>query len=161
MAVEIERKFLVDPAAWAAYPKEAPHYLRQGYLFKDLVKTARVRVTDDTGYITIKGKTIGISRAEYEFEIPRAEAEELLSRFCETVVAKQRYIIPFEEKIWEVDVFLGDNAGLIVAEIELVEEEEPFALPPFISEEVTGIKKYYNSQLAVNPYKGWTASSEK
>lgn len=155
MAVEIERKFLVDAEAWAAHPKEAPHYLRQGYLFKDLIKTARVRVWDETGYLTIKGKTIGISRAEYEFEIPKAEAEELLTRFCETVVSKQRYIVPYEGKLWEVDVFLADNEGLIVAELELTEENESFSLPPFITQEVTGDRKYYNSQLALNPYKNW------
>lgn len=155
MAVEIERKFLVDPAAWEAFPKDKPHYLRQGYLFKDLVKTARVRVSDETGYLTIKGKTVGISRAEYEFEIPKEEAEELMTRFCETVVSKHRYIIPYEGKIWEVDVFLGENEGLVVAEIELIEEKEAFELPPFITQEVTGVRKYYNSQLAASPYKYW------
>ncbi|RYY38547.1 MAG: CYTH domain-containing protein [Chitinophagaceae bacterium] len=155
MAVEIERKFLVDKSAWESYPKDKPHYLRQGYLFKDLIKTARVRVSDETGYLTIKGKTIGISRAEYEFEIPREEAEELLTQFCETVIMKHRFIIPFAEKLWEVDVFLGDNEGLIVAEIELVDEGETFTLPPFITTEVTGTRKYYNSQLAANPYKYW------
>ncbi|TCJ19294.1 CYTH domain-containing protein [Flaviaesturariibacter flavus] len=155
MAMEIERKFLVKKDVWENWEKEPPHYLRQGYLFKDLVKTARVRVSDDTGYMTVKGKTIGISRAEYEFEIPKQDAEDLLSAFCDTVVTKQRYIVPFEGKIWEVDVFLEQNEGLLVAEIELTEETETFTLPPFIDVEVTGDKKYYNSQLAVKPYKEW------
>ncbi|RYY65571.1 MAG: CYTH domain-containing protein [Chitinophagaceae bacterium] len=155
MAMEIERKFLVNKELWDKWPKEAPHYLRQGYLFKDLIKTARVRVSDETGYLTIKGRTVGISRAEYEFEIPKDEAEELLTRFCETVVSKYRHIIPYEGKLWEVDVFLADNEGLVVAEIELIEEDEQFVKPPFIGKEVTGERKYYNSQLAANPFKNW------
>lgn len=155
MAIEIERKFLVDPETWAAQPKDTPRFLRQGYLFKDLYKTARVRISDDTGYLTIKGKTTGISRAEHEFEIPRADAEELLTQYCDTVITKHRYLIPWAGKTWEVDVFLGENEGLIVAEIELTEEGETFALPPFIRDEVTSDSRYANSQLASNPYKKW------
>jgi len=155
MAVEIERKFLVKQEEWAAWPKEAPRHLRQGYLFKDTLKTVRVRVSDDAGYLTIKGKVVGISRAEFEFPIPKEEAEELLIRFCEVVVIKHRYLVPFEGKTWEVDVFLGDNEGLLVAELELSEEQETFSLPPFIDREVTGEKRYYNAQLAQNPFRNW------
>jgi adenylate cyclase len=155
MAIEIERKFLVDANAWASWPKEQPHYLQQGYLFKDLYKTCRIRVSDGIGYITIKGKTVGISRAEHEFEIPREEAAELLKLYCDTVVTKHRYLVPFEGKLWEVDVFLEENEGLLIAEIELTEENESFTKPAFITQEVTGDKKYYNAQLAINPYKMW------
>ncbi|GAA4329169.1 CYTH domain-containing protein [Flaviaesturariibacter amylovorans] len=155
MPLEIERKFLVKKDEWAAWPKEAPHYLQQGYLTKDLIKTVRVRVSDETGYLTIKGKVQGISRDEFEFEIPRPEALELLHKFCDTVVSKNRFIIPYEGKLWEVDEFLEKNDGLIVAEIELSAEDETFALPPFIDREVTGEKKYYNGQLSRVPYSEW------
>ena len=124
-------------------------------MFSDSNKTIRVRQTNDKGYITIKGSVIGLSRPEFEYEIPKADAEELLNQFSVSELIKVRYKILFKNKIWEVDEFLGDNLGLIVAEIELKHENEQFEMPDWIANEVTGIKKYYNSILAIFPFSKW------
>ncbi|MBK0404190.1 CYTH domain-containing protein [Adhaeribacter sp. BT258] len=155
MPVEIERKFLVDKTLWQKLEKPEANFFRQGYLHTDPEKTIRVRVTNTSGYITIKGATTGASRLEYEYEIPKTEATELLDQFAETSLIKNRYILIFEGKTWEVDEFLAENEGLLVAEIELESEDEKFEKPDWVTEEVTGQKKYYNAQLAVNPYKNW------
>ncbi|MFC5270825.1 CYTH domain-containing protein [Adhaeribacter terreus] len=155
MPVEIERKFLVDKTLWGKLEKPAGNLFRQGYLHADPEKTIRVRVTDTTGFITIKGATSGTSRLEYEYEIPKKEAEELLDNFAENGLTKFRYFMPFQGKTWEVDEFLAENEGLMIAEIELHSEDETFEKPAWIGAEVTGQKKYYNSQLSVNPYKNW------
>lgn len=155
MGVEIERKFLVDHAKWQQLAKPECMVIRQGYLLKDPEKTIRVRVKDELSYITIKGKTEGISRSEYEYQIPLNDGNELLSAFCEAVINKIRYCIVFACKLWEVDVFSGDNEGLIMAEIELNDEHEMFDLPDWITTEVTHDKRYYNSNLSVSPYKSW------
>jgi adenylate cyclase len=131
------------------------HY-RQGYILSDDIKTIRVRVTDESGYMTIKGKTKGISRLEYEYTIPVNEGVELLNNFAVSELEKVRYCINYEDKVWEVDEFLGDNQGLLVAEIELDDEAETFMLPPWITVEVTGDKKYYNSALSINPFSRWS-----
>lgn len=155
MAVEIERKFLVDHEQWRLLSKPGGKHYRQGYILSDDIKTIRVRVTNELGYITIKGKTKGISRLEYEYTIPVNEGIELLNNFAVSELEKTRYCITYEGKVWEVDEFLGDNQGLLVAEIELEDEAETFKLPPWITVEVTGDKKYYNSALSVNPFKRW------
>lgn len=155
MAKEIERKFLIDLAQWQQVIKPAGQHYRQGYLVTDPQKTIRVRLTDTTGYLTIKGISVGATRLEYEYEIPLAEAKELLDNFAISELSKIRYNITFANKLWEVDEFLGDNAGLLVAEIELQSEEEQFSLPPWVTAEVTGEEKYYNSNLTANPYKTW------
>ena len=155
MGVEIERKFLVNSQKWDKLTKPDGMQYRQGYILKEPSKTVRVRVTGDNGFITIKGKTIGASRSEYEYQIPLNEADELLKEFCEAVITKVRYCIQFANKLWEVDVFLADNEGLIIAEIELDNESEYFDLPDWITEEVTGDVKYYNSNLSTHPYKTW------
>ncbi|NHA03928.1 CYTH domain-containing protein [Mucilaginibacter sp. HC2] len=155
MGIEIERKFLVDHEQWRQLSKPAGKHYRQGYILSDDIKTIRVRVTDEHGYITIKGKTKGISRLEYEYIIPVNEGVELLNNFATSELEKTRYCINYEGKIWEVDDFLGENQGLLVAEIELEDEAEKFKLPPWITVEVTGDKKYYNSALSLNPFKGW------
>ena len=113
-------------------------------MYSDSNKTIRVRQTNDKGYITIKGSVIGLSRPEFEYEIPKAEAEELLNQFSFSELIKVRYKILFKNKVWAIDEFLGDNLGLIVAEIELKHENEQFEMPDWIANEVTGIKKYYN-----------------
>jgi len=155
MALEIERKFLVDTLKWIKSEKGPRHFYRQGYMLAQAEKTIRVRVTDESGFITIKGKTIGASRPEYEYKIPRPDAIELLDQFCSSEVSKYRYTISFGGKVWEVDEFLGDNEGLVVAELELSSEEEQFAVPDWIGEEVTGVEKYYNSNLSNRPFKQW------
>ncbi|KAA9346119.1 CYTH domain-containing protein [Adhaeribacter soli] len=155
MAVEIERKFLVNKVKWQEVIKPEGSYLRQGYLLTDPEKTIRVRVKKETGYLTIKGKNEGATRAEYEYPIPVKDAEELLDKFASACITKVRYEIPVDGKVWEVDEFSGENAGLILAEIELNAEEESFTLPDWVSEEVTHDKRYYNSQLSLLPYKDW------
>ncbi|MBP6732337.1 MAG: CYTH domain-containing protein [Chitinophagales bacterium] len=155
MPLEIERKFLVDKAKWLALDKPKPAFFRQGYLLTDPLKTIRVRQTDDAGFITIKGLSVGATREEFEYKIPKAEAGELLDKFAVAGLTKHRYKIEFKNKLWEVDEFLGDNQGLIVAEIELVSETEKFELPDWITREVTAEQKYYNSNLSVNPFKNW------
>ncbi len=155
MGVEIERKFLVNLAEWQQFEKPYGNSLRQGYMLKEPGKTVRIRITNQQSFITIKGKSKGVTRAEFEYEIPRSEAEELLTDFCEEVITKIRYDIEFAGKIWEVDVFFGDNAGLIVAEIELDSEDEEFAKPSWVGQEVTHDKRYFNSNLSVHPYTKW------
>lgn len=155
MAKEIERKFLVDLTQWAKADKPKGINYCQGYLYSDKKKSIRVRSTETAGFVTIKGKPSGITRLEYEYEIPLQEANELLENFADVVIAKLRYKVPFEGKVWEVDEFLGDNAGLVTAEIELLNEQESFKLPPWITEEVSDDERYYNANLAVNPFKNW------
>lgn len=155
MAKEIERKFLLDLAQWQQVEKRAGEHFRQGYLVTDPQKTIRVRLTDTTGYLTIKGIATGATRLEYEYEIPAEEARELLDHFAIAELSKIRYKITHQHKVWEVDEFLGANAGLYVAEIELQSEDEAFERPTWVTQEVTGEKKYYNSNLTTHPYKNW------
>lgn len=155
MGKEIERKFLIDQPNWDNLNKPEGKLLRQGYLLADKDKTIRVRATETKGFLTIKGQTIGATRLEYEYEIPVNEASELLDNFSVSELSKTRYEIEFNGKLWEVDVFAGDNEGLIVAEIELESEEETFDLPDWVGKEVTQEEKYYNSNLTVKPFKGW------
>lgn len=155
MGVEIERKFLVDHDKWENFEKTAGDFYRQGYLLTDPHKTIRVRQTSDKGFLTIKGISVGATRAEYEYEIPSEEAKELLDQFAVSELSKIRYKIAMENHIWEVDVFSGENDGLIVAEIELKNENEKFKIPDWIGQEVTGEEKYYNSNLTLLPFKKW------
>ncbi|ARS43120.1 adenylate cyclase [Sphingobacteriaceae bacterium GW460-11-11-14-LB5] len=155
MGKEIERKFLINQQKWDNLSKPAGKLFRQGYLLSDKDKTVRVRATETTGFLTIKGQTIGATRMEYEYEIPVAEATELLDNFASSELSKTRYEITVNGKVWEIDVFLGDNKGLIVAEIELESEDEIFDVPDWVSKEVTEEEKYYNSNLTVKPFKDW------
>jgi len=155
MAIEIERKFLVDLNKWKSFSKPSGDFYRQGYIVTNPEKTIRVRLTEKTAFLTIKGISEGASRAEFEYEIPTEDAQELLDSFAISNIEKRRYTLEFEHKIWEVDEFLGENEGLIVAEIELNDENEAFVKPDWIVEEVTGQKKYYNSQLSTFPFKKW------
>lgn len=155
MAIEIERKYLVNKEKWESVNKKERQFYRQGYLITDINKTIRVRYNDNQGFLTIKGNMVGISRLEYEYEIPKSDAIQLLQNFAVSILAKVRYRIEYKNKIWEVDEFLEDNLGLIIAEIELKNEEEHFEIPDWVGLEVTGNKKYYNSFLSVNPYKNW------
>jgi len=155
MGIEIERKYLLDIDRWNALPKPPGQYLRQGYLSTDPTKTIRVRVTDTNGWITIKGLSVGAARAEFEYGIPQQEATELLDMFAVAGLTKIRYKINYKGMLWEVDEFLADNLGLIVAEIELKDELQLFDIPDWISWEVTGEEKYYNSNLSIHPYNKW------
>ena len=152
---EIERKFLVagDFRTEAAGASR----IRQGFLSSAPGRTVRVRVRDDRGYITVKGPAQGLTRFEWEKEIPAEEAE-LLLRLCEPgMIDKTRWLVPAADgrHTWEVDEFHGDNAGLLVAEIELASEDDPFERPAWLGEEVTGDRRYYNSCLIRHPYKEW------
>ena len=153
MAVEIERKFLVAARDWATLG-EGECY-RQGYLARDPV-TVRIRVAGERGYLTLKGRSTGISRSEFEYGIPLEDAEALLALCTTPLIEKTRYRIPHGQHVWEVDVFDGDNAGLVVAEIELASEDEPFQRPDWLGEEVSGDYRYSNSALAVTPYRQWS-----
>lgn len=155
MPQEIERKFLVNMPLWDKLSKPEPQHFRQGYLFSSPEKTIRVRTTNSGAFITIKGKSIGASRSEFEYEIPKDEAIELLNEFSENELSKTRYNINHEGHVWEVDVFEGENLGLIVAEIELQDENENFEIPEWIGEEVTSQIKYYNSNLTKKPFTSW------
>lgn len=155
MPQEIERKFLVNHEKWNLFNKPKGLHFRQGYLLTDPNKTIRVRLTPDKGFLTIKGLSIGATRPEYEYEIPIQEAKELLDQFSISELSKIRYLIHFEGKVWEVDEFLGENSGLIVAEIELKSEDEIFKIPDWIDSEVTSEEKYYNSNLTIHPYSKW------
>ena len=155
MGQEIERKYLVDHIKWHQIDKPRGQLYRQGYLLTDPKKTIRVRQTIDKGFLTIKGLSIGSTRPEYEYEIPFDEAKELLDNFSISELSKIRYKILLDNKVWEVDEFLGNNMGLIVAEIELTSEDEKFSIPKWIDKEVTGEEKYYNSNLTINPFNKW------
>ena len=158
MAVEIERKFLVA-GEYKPFATESVH-ISQGYLNSASGRTVRVRVRGDKGYLTVKGpsKDGGLSRFEWEMEIPLADAEAMLE-LCETgVIDKTRWLIPAGDgvHIWEVDEFHGANEGLVVAEIELTSESDSFERPSWLGPEVTGDRRYYNSQLTLHPYSKWT-----
>ncbi len=155
MGLEIERKFLVIGDNWKSLAKGILY--RQGYLNLDKSRTVRVRIIDQKGILTVKGKSIGASRLEYEYDIPLSDAQEMLDQLCEKpIIEKYRYTIPFQGFFWEVDEFLGDNKGLIVAEIELKAENEVFKKPDWIGQEVTGEVEYYNSSLSQKPFKTWS-----
>jgi len=145
--MEIERKFLVNSNEWDKIKKPNPIVISQGYLSHNVDCTVRVRTKNEKGFLTVKGKNIGVSREEFEYEIPYKEALEMLSLFAEKHLIKQRFEIEFDNKTWEVDVFQGKLAPLIVAEIELCSEDEKFELPTWVGLEVSDDPQYYNSNL--------------
>lgn len=152
--LEIERKFLVKSDAWKKLGK--PVLYRQGYLTQDNSRTVRVRLAGDKGYLTIKGKTTGFSRVEFEYEIPASDAQNMLDTLAfHPLIEKTRTCVTYAGHVWEVDEFFGENAGLVMAEIELTSETELFEKPDWIGEEVTGDPRYYNSALAKCPYSSW------
>jgi len=156
MGVEIERKFLIDPARWT--PQGAGTPMRQGYLSSAKHCAVRVRIAGDDAFLTVKGVTNGVSRLEFEYAIPRADAEALLAQLCAPpLVEKTRHRQEVAGKLWEIDVFHGDNDGLIVAEIELAAEDEAFEPPDWVMAEVSDDPRYYNANLARHPFKNWRA----
>ena len=154
MAQEIERKFRVANDDWRAMASSSSS-LKQGYLSSSAEATVRVRLEDNLGTLTIKSKTKGITRNEFEYAIPAQEAKELLMLCSGPLIEKTRYRIPQENRTWEIDVFEGDNDGLIIAEIELTSEDDYFVKPQWLGEEVSGDSRYYNSNLATHPYVNW------
>lgn len=154
MGVEIERKFLVKNSSWKAGAKGTAY--RQGYLCTDKERTVRARIAGEKAYLTIKGKSTGASRMEFEYEIPVEDAHVLLKNLCvKPIIEKHRYCIEYQGFVWEVDEFSGENQGLIIAEIELSEEDQFFEKPEWLGAEVTGELKYYNSRLSQHPYSKW------
>ena len=150
---EIERKFLVDTTRWQ--PAGTGTVLRQGYLSSHPERTVRVRVEGEAAKLTIKGKTTGVTRVELEYEIPLADATELLALCERPWIDKIRYRVEHAGKTWEVDVFHGDNEGLVLAELELADEHEPFTKPPWATDEVSHDARYYNSNLVARPFRTW------
>lgn len=154
MAQEIERKFLIRDAS--IVDSLAGERLTQGYLSHDKNATVRVRLTGNQAWLTIKGKTVGATRSEFEYPVPQEDARQMLDELCNAgVIDKTRYRLPQGELCWEIDVFHGDNDGLIVAEIELPSEDTPFDKPDWLGEEVTGDARYYNSALSSTPFSQW------
>jgi adenylate cyclase len=154
MGLEIERKFLMKSDSWRQEAKGV-RYL-QGYLCRDKERTVRIRIIEDRGFLTIKGVSRGPTRQEYEYEIPCDDAREMLAALCEgPLIDKQRYRVPYKDVVWEIDVFAGENRGLILAEVELNDENQSLAKPSWIGEEVTGNPRYYNSNLVVHPFTKW------
>jgi len=152
MPVEIERKFLVKKDLLPAL-RNGMH-LVQGYLAISAEVTVRIRSKGENAFVTIKGKSTGLSRPEFEYEIPLQEAKEMLEKLCvKPLIEKTRYLISENGKQWEVDVFEKENEGLILAEIELMHEEQKIILPPWAGEEVTGNPDYYNVNLVRTPFK--------
>jgi adenylate cyclase len=155
MPTEIERKFLVDLEKWGKVIKPAGKLYNQGYILSEERRTVRIRVTNDAAYITLKGASTGISRSEYEYTIPVNEGNEILDNFATSLIKKTRYEIEYAGHTWEVDVFTGDNTGLIVAEIELRHEDEQFEKPDWAGPEVSHDNRYTNASLSISPYKNW------
>jgi adenylate cyclase len=153
MAKEIERKFIVDTLKWK--PQGEPFTMKQAYLVIDEKKIIRVRVSNTKAYLTIKANVQGISRDEFEYEIPMDDALSMLNMCIGNPVEKVRWVFEFEGKTWEVDVFEGLNQGLVVAEIELESEEETFMLPEWAMQEVSTNVDYYNFSLSQKPYTSW------
>lgn len=152
MAAEIERKFLVVGTAWR---QGEGTRISQGYLNCDKERTVRVRVAGEKAYLTVKGVSRGATRAEFEYEIPVADAEQLLKLCDGPLIEKVRRVVVHEGSKWEVDEFEGENAGLVVAELELESEEQEFSRPPWAGQEVTEDPRYFNSSLAAKPYRAW------
>lgn len=155
MKTEIERKFLVRGDGWRAGATAKP--IRQGYLHATKDISVRVRRTGEHAYLTVKGAQVGATRAEYEYEIPAKDADDMLDALCQPpLIEKVRYTVERGGVTWEIDVFEGENAGLIVAEVELESEDQSVALPDWIGAEVTDDPRYLNANLAKNPYSRWS-----
>lgn len=155
MATEIERKFRLRNDGW----REQIHsstLLRQGYLANTARASVRVRLAGNVGWLSVKAMTPGRARSEYEVSIPTVDANEMLDRLCEgPLIEKWRHIVVHDGGEWEIDEFLGENAGLVIAEFEMKSEDEEFSLPPWLGAEVTHDERYYNFRLSVRPWRRW------
>lgn len=155
MALEIERKFLLCDDSWRQ-SVERQEYYQQGYLSGTERCSIRIRVTNDRAFLNIKSATLGIQRTEYDYPIPLNDARQMLEQFCQgAMIEKTRYFVHYGRHVWEIDVFEGDNQGLVVAEVELTDVDEAFDKPPWIGEEVSDDPRYYNVCLVRHPYSQW------
>jgi adenylate cyclase len=155
MAIEIERKFRLADDGWRERVLRTT-LLRQGYIANTRRASVRVRLAGEAGWLSVKSMTRGLSRAEYEAAIPAAEANEMLERLCEgPLIEKWRHIVEYQGREWEIDEFLGENAGLVIAELELESEDAVFARPPWLGIEVTHDERYYNFRLVEKPFRHW------
>jgi adenylate cyclase len=155
MGVEIERKFLIRNRDWFARIYSSAR-IRQGYLVNERDLSVRVRTAGNEAWLTIKGQARGMSRPEFEYPIPRADAEQILANLCrKPLIEKTRYWLHHGDHTWEVDVFEGDNTGLVIAEVELGSADETVDLPPWAGEEVTDDPRYLNASLVKRPYRQW------
>ena len=156
MGVEIERKFLVRNDTWRKLARDKGVSIRQGYLSIAQKATVRVRRIGDHAFLTIKSKVSGVRRSEFEYPLPVADADQMLDQLCrKPIIDKVRYRIPTGALHWEIDDFFGQNAGLVIAEIELKSEGDEFERPSWLGREVTGMKRFYNSSLTQHPYSTW------
>jgi adenylate cyclase len=154
MPSEIEHKYLVRREAWK--PSTAGVLYRQGYLSSAKERAVRVRIAGDKAFLTVKGLTTGLTRLEFEYPIPITDAAIMLDELCEQpLIEKTRYCEEYQGHRWEIDEFHGENAGLIIAEIEVSNAAERFAVPPWAAAEVSDDSRYFNSNLGLNPYKNW------
>ncbi len=154
MGTEIERKYLLRDDSWKA-GAEGKLY-RQGYLQAAVERNVRVRIIGDKGYLTVKGRAAGITRLEFEYEVPFADAETMLDQLClKPLIEKTRYLVEHAGMTWEIDEFAGENVGLVVAEVELDEEAQQIELPPWIDQEVSDDPRYLNSNLIQKPFATW------
>lgn len=156
MGIEIERKFLVKNEGYKNLAEAEAETYHQGFLSTDKERIVRIRIGKNSAWLTIKGMSKGALRKEFEYEIPIDDAESILNEICKKpTILKKRYRIPLGAFIWEVDEFLNDNKGLVIAEIELNSEDEKFDIPDWVGYEVTGDEKYYNAYLVKHPYTSW------
>jgi adenylate cyclase len=154
MPIEIERKFLVTNDSWKMSARGIP--FKQGYLSTDKERTVRVRIAGNQGLITIKGLSHGIARTEFEYDIPVADAQIMLDTLCiKPLIEKMRYTVMYNQLQWEVDEFLGDNQGLVVAEIELAAIDQQIDLPDWVGRDVSDDPRYFNSSLIAHPFRNW------
>lgn len=147
---EIEYKFLVNKELWEQVNKPTPYSIIQGYLSNNIDSTVRIRIKNDEAFLTVKGRTEGLSRTEFEYQIPKKDAQYMLNELVDKVLVKERYEIFHKGKRWEVDVFSGKLTGLILAELEVESVNEQFELPPWVTENVSLNPEYYNSNLIEN-----------
>ncbi len=154
MSVEIERRFLLKNDGWRR-TASAPQTLQQGYLSVEKERTIRVRIIDDQAWLTLKGYISDVSRSEFEYEIPLAHAQTMMATMCPFKMEKRRYRVEFEGFLYEIDEYFGDNAPLVVAEIELPSEDAAFARPDWLGEEITSDGKFTNAYLSKHPYASW------
>ena len=155
MGIEVERKFLVSDESWRAGVTSSTRIV-QGYIAQTGSATVRVRVKGDRGFLTIKGHSVGVSRSEFEYEVPVADALAMLDELAQgPVIDKVRHLVPVGGHVWEVDVFAGENAPLVMAEVELADSEEAFVRPDWAGVEVSDDQRYFNVNLARSPYSTW------
>ncbi len=155
MPFEIEHKYLVNHPLWKQVVPAESKKVKQGYISSSPINSVRVRVLGQQGFVTVKGKSTGATRKEFEYEIPLEEAEEMLNLFCTEMISKTRHYVVVGSHTWEVDEFHDLNAGLVVAEIELGSEDEKYELPSWIGLDVTSDKRYSNANLVLRPYSTW------